>query len=315
MYSQCPICGASYPYGASICPRDGARLVVYAPSQVRIPQQRSTPERSSTVLIAVLAGGLAVLAGLLGVHWMQSRNPSNPVANTAPRSSEFTSNEEPSSPLDEAPATFDASPSRLPPTASALPVPEPPAGTLQPTGPPEHTRPHSSAQFGPARVITDGVGLLLRSGPDPSYYPIGKMLNGDVVTVNGCTSGSPGRRWCEVVYGGMHGFAHDEFLRIGDPSYDSESGLEQAFAASRLVNQSTFVDGSKVSYVNLRERPTVDADVTLRMQPGTSVHVQRCLAKGWSLGGRAIAGSWCFVTATPNGQSVSGWASDDALFW
>jgi len=310
------------------CARDRAPLTqetTYAPASASShppPGPSARPAAASPVFVGALAGGVVVLAGLVGFLWIQRGGPpapsaAEPYAAVAPAEMAPVQAAPPPKPLvdsaatgDQYPATFDA---RAP--AEGVDAPAPPARTLQRVGTPRPEPSRSSASYGPARVVTDGVGLLLRAGPGQGYAAIGKMLQGDVVTVNGCSSGPPGRRWCDVVYGGVRAYAHDEFLSIGEPTYDSDSGHEQAFAAARIVNQMTYVDGSKVSYVNLREQPTVQADVTLRMRPGTSAHVQRCLPRGWSLGGRAIAGSWCFVTAAQDGRTVSGWASDDALFW
>jgi uncharacterized protein YraI len=173
----------------------------------------------------------------------------------------------------------------------------------------------SAAAYGPARVQTDGVGLLLREGPGRDYGVAGKMLPGDVVTVDGCNPGTPGRRWCRVVYGGLQGWALDEFLAIGAPSQDTESGLERAFASSDVINTGAYIDGSEVSFVNLRDRPFTGGDVVMKMRPRASLRLTRCLPYGWSLGGRAIQGRWCFVTAQQDGRQASGWASDAALRW
>ncbi len=176
----------------------------------------------------------------------------------------------------------------------------------------------SAASYGPARVQTDGVGLPLREGPGRAYGVAGKMLPGDVVTVDGCNAGTPGRRWCRwcrVVYGGLQGWALDEFLAIGAPRQDTESGLEQAFASSEGINTGAYIDGSDVSFVNLRDRPFSGGEVVVNMRPGAALRVTRCRPYGWSLGGRSTQGRWCFVTAEQDGRSASGWASDAALRW
>ena len=207
------------------------------------------------------------------------------------------------------------------PDAEPEPEPEPepvsvPDRDLERVGTARPSQPaRSAASYGPARVDTDGAGLLLRAGPGRGYDILGKMLPGDVVSVDGCEAGTPGRRWCAVIYGGLRGWALDEFLAIGAPPSDTDSGLEEAFAAALVVGRSAYIDGNEAPYVNLRERPYVGGSILTKLKPGASLYVVRCLPQGWSLGGRPIEGRWCFVNADQRGRSISGWASDGALRW
>lgn len=328
MSSRCPVCGATYPAGVQFCVREGTPLVPlsstpggYTPPPIPAmpppPGTTVAPARtSSPLVVGGLAGAVVALAGAVGFLWMRQSDdrPAPVAAATTEASPEYGATRGAD---EQPPTTFEATPA-APGEAPNTPAQEAPTRTdppLQYRGTAPAAPARSAASYGPARIVTDGVGLLLRDGPGQQYAAIGKMLQHDVVTVNGCTEGAPGRRWCDVVYGGVRGYASDEFLRIGEPASDSDSGHEQAFASARIINTMTYVDGSKVSYVNLREQPSVNASVVVRMRPGTSVYVRRCLPRGWSLGGRAIAGSWCFVTAEQDGRSISGWASDDALWW
>ena len=174
--------------------------------------------------------------------------------------------------------------------------------------------PRPTASSGPARVVTDGAGLLLRSGPGRDTPLVGKMLEGDVVDVLDCEPGRPGTRWCAVVYGEVGGWALDEFLDIGGPAYDSESGLERAFRQATPIERTASIDRSKVDAINLRETPRADGSLLTQLAPGVGLYVHRCLPVGWSLGGRAIRGRWCFATAHDGRRSISGWVSDGALF-
>lgn len=199
---------------------------------------------------------------------------------------------------------------------SEVEVPSVPERDLQVVGtaPPPPPRP-SAASYGPTRVVTSGDGLLLRAGPGRQYDVLGKMLPNDVVMTQRCESGTPGRRWCQVEYGGIQGWALDEFLDIGGVSQDTSSGLEDAFAAAEVVGRPAYIDGSEVTSINLRARPYVGGELLTRLTPGTSLMVLRCLPYGWSLGGRTITGRWCFVNAQTSGRTISGWASDGALRW
>ena len=328
MSVRCPVCESVYDDSNTFCVLDGAALVstsVAPPAQepaleepppvvpppasaaprtaASRPAGRRDPEPSaaasgnrSGVLIGALAGLVVVLGGavtFLALRPVEAETALPLAVQAQPQSYGGGTGPE---------AEF----------VAEAPVADPvPDRDLVQVG----TAPPRAASSGPARVDTDGAGLLLREGPGRGYGVAGKMLPGDVVTVERCEPGTPGQRWCSVVYGGVRGWALDGYLAIGAPSRDTDSGLEQAFAASSRVGASAWIDGSETGYVNLRSEPFVGGEVLVQMRPGTAIEVVRCLPYGWSLGGRAIEGRWCFVNTARGSRSISGWASDGALRW
>jgi uncharacterized protein YraI len=310
MLARCPACQATYDASTTFCTRDGTRLVREAPAP--------PPAESRLGLVLGLLGGL-VLVLVAAVAVLLFRPDPAPVVMADGSQGEVFGD-----PAQEYTQTQDVYGGVVGDAASQLtevdrqPAPPVPDRDLQQVGtapPPPPPPSRSAASYGPTRIVTSGDGLLLRAGPGRQYDVLGKMLPGDVVMTERCQDGTPGRRWCTVIYGGIRGWALDEFLDIGALSQDQESGLEQAFAASDPVGQPAYIDGSKVRTVNLRSRPYAGAEKLVEMPVGTSMTLVRCLPYGWSLGGRAITGRWCFVNARLNGRSISGWASDGALRW
>ena len=287
MPARCPTCHATYDDATSFCTHDGTRLV-------RQPAPAAAPNHTGLIL-TVLGALVVVLAGTVAV--LVLREPEVVVVSEPAAATQ----------TDVHGGGVDFGEPFGDPEAVGVPDRDLVAVGSAP-------RP-AAPSYGPTRVTTDGAGLLLRAGPSRADAVLGKMLPGDVVTTERCLSGPPGRRWCQVVYGGIRGWALDAYLDVGAEAYDSDSGLEQAFAASDPMGRYVSIDGYEVSFVNLRARPFTGGEVLTRMRPGASVYVARCLPYGWSLGGAAIEGRWCFVTAEQDGRSLSGWASDGALRW
>ena len=57
---------------------------------------------------------------------------------------------------------------------------------------------------------TAATDLNLRTGPGPQYQIVGSIRASDPATVRGCLAD---RKWCEVSYNGMTGWAHSDYLR------------------------------------------------------------------------------------------------------
>ena len=314
MSARCPTCHATYDAETTYCIRDGTRLV-REPAPVAA-SVRAAASPSMGLVLGVLGGVVVVLAAAVVMLYLRSERA--PVVVT----------------VDPAGEAFGDPPEAYRETqgvaggvvrdgdliedsqVAEVEVPSVPDRDLQVVGttPPPPPRP-SAASYGPTRVVTSGDGLLLRAGPGRQYDVLGKMLPNDVVLTQRCEGGTPGRRWCQVEYGGIQGWALDEFLDIGGVSQDTSSGLEDAFAAADVVGRPAYIDGSEVTSINLRARPYVGGELLTRLAPGTSLMVLRCLPYGWSLGGRTITGRWCFVNAQTSGRTISGWASDGALRW
>ncbi len=168
----------------------------------------------------------------------------------------------------------------------------------------------------PARVDTENEGLMLRTGPSEKDGVLAKMLPDDVVAVDSCKIGTPRRRWCRVTYGGITGWAYDQYLALGEPEEDTESALEQAFARAEPINRPAYLDGSQVAALRVHERPYKEDGSREALHPSARIRILRCLEHGDGLGGgEPITGRWCFITARENQRSLSGWVSDAALTW
>ena len=300
---RCPSCRDTFDDSLRFCPRDGTRLVADA----NVPAAAASGGRATGVVIGVLGTVVVVLAVAIAFLMLRDESP-EPIASEQALPSQAFGGGGVSPLPDEGSDGLGEGPEIEPVVETALPTPRE-LVEVEPSAPTKEIR----ASFGPARVETDGTGLVLRAGPGRQHDVIAKMLPGDVVTVDGCDDGD--ERWCSVEYGGVRGWTLDTYLDIGGPETDTSSGLEDAFAASQVIDRPAYIDGSEVRFVNLRARPYVGGELLLRMRPGTTIRVLRCLPTGWSLGGRSIEGRWCFVTATRSGRSVSGWASDGALRW
>ena len=305
---RCPSCDRTYDDGLQFCPHDGTRLVA-EPAPVASPVAGAPSSTNMGVVVAVLGAIIFVLGGAVAALALRDDAPEpRAEADVLDGPSEVFGGGVASAATDD-PVDVEPADEELVELA-----PPPPARDLVEVRSSEPIK-EIRASYGPARVETEGTGLILRAGPGRQHDVVAKMLPGDVVTVDGCDVAGPDGRWCAVVYGGVRGWALDTYLNIGGPATDTSSGLEDAFGASRVIGRSAYIDGSEVRYVNLRARPYVGSELLLRMPVGTSLFVVRCLPSGWSLGGRAIEGRWCFVTAERQGRAVSGWASDGALRW
>ena len=304
---RCPTCRTRYDDGLTYCPRDGAQLA-HVPEPVApaapppAPAAAAPASSLSGAVVGALVGLVVVLGGALAVLLTQDDGPEAVGPPVVVQSEPLGHGGGVAA--DDAGVQAAGVQAAVQEPVRPAPLPDR-AVTVQ--RPPQMT--------GPAEVVSNNEGLFLRSGPGTGYAVLGKMLPGDIVTSYGCDTVADGVRWCNVLYGGTSGYASREFLDVGGPSRDSESGLEQAFAASDRVGAYASIDTGEASFVNVRLRPFVGSPVLGKMRPGASIEVVRCLPYGWSLGGAAIEGRWCFVNWAGRSGAVSGWASDGALRW
>ena len=178
------------------------------------------------------------------------------------------------------PATADPSSTPTPPST---PKPSPTGQTPTPTPTPSP----SSAGIGTGKVSVSG-SLNVRSGPGTSYSRIGKVYNGNVLTVYSVRSG-----WVEVDYKGRHGWVYDKYIRVtyhseddgGDDPGDPPPDTSDDVIGTGVVNVST--------------------SLNVRSGPGTSYGKVGSLSRGVTVNILADTNSWYKIER----NGLIGWCS------
>lgn len=87
-----------------------------------------------------------------------------------------------------------------------------------------------SVSTGTVIGIDQGSYLNVREGPDSSYAPVGKLYNGDVVTILKTVTDKSGKRWCHISKDKLTGYVSASFIQI-NAEYETDKDFEAYLTA------------------------------------------------------------------------------------
>ncbi len=172
-------------------------------------------------------------------------------------------------------------PGATPTPSTPAPTPTTPA-TPTPTPAPSAT---SSSGIGTGKVSVSS-SLNVRSGPGTSYSRIGKVYNGNVLTVYSVRSG-----WVELDYKGRHGWVSDGYIKVTlHSSNDDQNPQEPSPDSPDTI-------GTGIC--------SVSTSLNVRSGPSTSYSKVGSIPRGANVNILTVSGSWYRIEY----KGLIGWCS------
>lgn len=78
--------------------------------------------------------------------------------------------------------------------------------------------------------IDKGSYLNVREGPGSSYASVGRLYNGDVVTIHKTVTDKGGKRWCHITKDKLTGYASAEYIEV-NAEYETDKEFEAYLTA------------------------------------------------------------------------------------